>query len=178
MLRQMSFCYDGFCKTWWDLDSKVPTDAVNEFTIPWIVNGAFACEVGIKYILQQNNIEFDKIHLLHELFNLLPKKHKEEISKELYERNPSYTPEQLNQEILLLSDAFCNFRYFYEKTSAINLTFFRAWCIAIYKQVGLYPSYMLAECLNANDITIEQFDKKALQASNEILSSLNKKKSK
>lgn len=178
MHQQMSFCYRSFYETWRVLDAKITPDTINEFTIPWIVNGAFACEVGMKCILQQNKIEFDKVHLLHELFNLLPDKHKAEIEKELCEKYPSYTMEQLNQEVLLLSNSFCNFRYFYEKTLTINLFLFRAWCMAIYKQVDNYPSYTLVESLDTDSITVEQFDAKALCANNEMLSGLKKKRTK
>ena len=38
------------------LDKVTNLTAVDVYTIPWIVNGAFACELGLKYILTQNAI--------------------------------------------------------------------------------------------------------------------------
>ena len=76
MLPQMSFNFNGFYQTWLMLDEKVKNGKTDCYLIPWIVNGAFACEVGIKYILAQNQIGFKKEHLLHELYNFLPDKHK------------------------------------------------------------------------------------------------------
>lgn len=175
MLPQMSCCYRGFYETWCMLDIKIDLSTVNNYTIPWIVNGSFACEVGMKYILQQNNIEFDKVHLLHELYNLLPDSHKMAITKELFEKFPSYTLEQLNQEILLLSDAFCNFRYFYENSLTVNMHFFKVWCLAIYKQVDKYRSYTIVERTASDSITIEEFDEKMLKVNNEMLSNLKKR---
>lgn len=59
----MSFNFNGFYQTWLMLDEKVKNDKTDCYLIPWIVNGAFACEVGIKYILAQNQIGFKKEHL-------------------------------------------------------------------------------------------------------------------
>lgn len=176
MLPQMSFNFNGFYQTWLMLDEKVKNDKTDCYLIPWIVNGAFACEVGIKYILAQNQIGLKKEHLLHELYNFLPDKHKVEISKDLYEQCPGYTREHINQEILLLSDSFCNFRYSYENTLTLDINFFKIWCQAIFKQVNAYPIYDLVERTGESDITVEELDQKMLEAQNDMLSKLNKKK--
>ena len=71
MLPQMSFNFNSFYQTWLMLDEKIESDMEMCYLIPWIVNGAFACEVGMKYILAQNKIVYTKEHFLHELYNLL-----------------------------------------------------------------------------------------------------------
>ena len=175
MLPQMSFNFNSFYQTWLMLDEKIESDMEMCYLIPWIVNGAFACEVGMKYILVQNKIVYTKEHFLHELYNLLPDKHKEEISRALYEQYPGYTWEYFNQEILLLSDSFCDFRYSYEKLLVLDMKFFKIWCQAIFKQVNTYPIYVLNEHIGEPDITIEELDEKILKAQNEMLENLSKK---
>jgi len=177
ILPQMSFNFNGFYQTWLLLDDKANSNTPNFYSIPWIVNGAFACEIGMKYILTQNKITFKKEHLLHELYNLLPDTHKTAISNDLYEQCPGYTLEQFNQEILLLSNSFCDFRYFYEKTLTLNTNYFRIWCQAIYKQVNTYPMYTLVERTGEPDITMDEFDQKRLRAQNDMLSELKKRNS-
>jgi len=54
ILPQMSFNFNGFYQTWLLLDDKANSNTPNFYSIPWIVNGAFACEIGMKYILTQN----------------------------------------------------------------------------------------------------------------------------
>ena len=177
MIPEMSLCYRGFYETWCILDEKNDVNTVNDYTIPWVVNGAFACEIGMKYILQRNNIKYDKIHLLHELFNLLPDNHKIEIMKELCEKNPLFSPKQLNQEILLISNAVCEFRYSFEEILVLKNDFFRSWCVAIFKQVNKYPSYEITERdWKEDDISLAEFDQKVLKAQNEMLSRLKRKK--
>ena len=132
-------------------------------------------EIGMKYILTQNQIAFKRKHLLHELYNLLPDKHKAEITKDLYEKCLNYSSEQINQEILLLSDSFCNFRYSHEMMLTLNMNFFKIWCTAIFKQVNTYPSYVLVKRTGEFDITVDEFDRKMLEAQNEMLSKLKKK---
>lgn len=178
MIEQMGLCYTQFYKTWCMLDDKLDVDSPNDYLFPWIVNGAFACEIGMKYILANNGIDFKKIHLLGDLYNLLPDNHKTDISKELFERCPQYTIEQFNQEILLLSNSFCDYRYCYEYSLSINTTFFKIWCVAIFKQVNQYPLYKLVKCADINNISLDEFDEKVLNAHNEALSRLNRKKRK
>ena len=156
MIPEMSLCYRGFYETWCILDEKNDVNTVNDYTIPWVVNGAFACEIGMKYILQR---------------------HKIEIMKELCEKNPLFSPKQLNQEILLISNAFCEFRYSFEEILVLKNDFFRSWCVAIFKQVNKYPSYEITERdWKEDDISLAEFDQKVLKAQNEMLSRLKRKK--
>lgn len=174
MLPQMSFNYRGFYETWRMLDKATNLTAVNVYTIPWIVNGAFACELGLKYILTRNEISYKKEHYLHKLFELLPDEDQVAILNELHEKCPDYSNEQLTQEILLASDAFCNFRYFHEHALTSNLSFLKVWYEAIFNQVASYPSYELTERTNEPDITMDEFDEKMLRTQNEMLSKLKK----
>lgn len=175
MLPQMSLNYRGFYETWRMLDKVTNLTAVDVYTIPWIVNGAFACELGLKYILTQNAISYKKEHYLHRLFELLPYKDQMLIFKDLCQKCPDYSNEQLMQEILLVSDAFCNFRYLHEHTLTSNLSFFKVWFEAIFNQVATYPSYEFTERTNELDITMDEFDERMLRTQNEMLSKLKKK---
>lgn len=175
MLPQMSLNYRGFYETWHLLNKVTDLTSVDVYTIPWIVNGAFACELGLKYILTQNNISFKREHCLHILFNLLPMQEKLAIFKVLQDKYPNYCKEQFNRDILLISDAFCNFRYTHEHSLTLNLTFCKVWFEAIFNQVATYPSYKLVECTDKPDITMDELDKKILKTQNEMLSELKKK---
>lgn len=83
--------------------------------------------------------------------------------------------EQFNQEILLLSNAFCEFRYSYEHALSLDLQFFRTWCSAIFEQVEKYPSYKLVEDYSGRSISEDDFDKKFHYTHNQMLSRLNRK---
>lgn len=170
MLVHMAFCYSSFYEAWCILDTKIDTHTVGTYTIPWIVNGAFACEVGMKYILQINGIEFKRIHLLHELYGSLPDKHKKAIIKELNEKYPNFTSDEFNNQILVLSNYFSDFRYFYEHDLVSDLQFFRDWCLAIFKQVNCYPSYELTERKNSEGISFAEFDRKASEIERKMIS--------
>lgn len=174
MLPQMSFNYRGFYETWRMLDKATNLTAVNVYTLPWIVNGAFACELGLKYILTQNEISYKKEHYLHRLFELLPNEDRVAILNELYEKCPDYSNDQITREILLVSDAFCNFRYSYEHTLTSNLSFCKVWFEAIFNQVATYPSYELIERTGNPDITTDEFDEKLLETQNEMISKLKR----
>lgn len=175
MIKQMSVTYTGFYKAWRMLECKTDLTLVDDYTIPWIVNGALACEIGMKYILAQNKMEVPKMHLLHELYNKLPDTHRAEISDRLFSAYPTYEMEQFNQEILLLSNAFCEFRYSYEHALSLDLQFFRTWCSAIFEQVEKYPSYKLVEDYSERSISEDDFDKKFHYTHNQMLSRLNRK---
>lgn len=175
MIKQMSVTYMGFYKTWCILDSQIDLTTVDDYTIPWIVNGALACEIGMKYILTQNCVDVPKIHLLHELYNKLPDTHKIEISNRLFAACPTYKMEQFNQEILLLSNAFCDFGYPYEHALSLDLQFFRTWCLAIFEQVEKYPAYMLVKNSSGCAISEQEFDEKLFYTHSQMLDRVNKK---
>ena len=60
------------------LDAEIPT----LHSVPYMVNGAFACELALKYLLISSNISFDMVkgHNLEYLFHLLPKKQKDTLT--------------------------------------------------------------------------------------------------
>ena len=174
MFPQMSLNYRGFYETWHLLNKVTDLTSVDVYTIPWIVNGAFACELGLKYILTQNNISFKREHYLHKLFELLPHQDKTAIFKELCEKYPNYSNEQLSKEILLISDAFRNFRYAYEHSLTSNFMFLKVWFEAVFNQVATYPSYEFIERTDDPDITMDELDEKILKTQNEMLSKFKK----
>lgn len=174
MIQQMSLNYRGFYETWCLLNKTTDLTSVDVYTIPWVVNGAFACELGLKYILTQNDISFKREHYLHALFNLLPLKDKLAISKELHDNYPNCSDKQLNQDILLISNAFCDFRYSYEHLLTLNLTFCKVWFEAVFNRVATYPSYELVSRKGNPDITMDELDEKISKAQNQMLSKLKK----
>ena len=181
MLPQMSHCYESFHRAWLLLDACKETGqniVEPDYALPWIVNGAFACELGMKYILECNNLSYHKEHLLHELFNKLPDKDAIAISSELIKQYPGYDKDFFSQNILLISDAFCNFRYAYEKNLVLEFKFCKLFFEAVFNQVATYPSYTLIERSESSDFTEKDFDEKALKTANEMLLSLSKKESK
>ena len=175
MLPQMSVNYRGFYNTWLMLDDIMNVSTVGSHVCPWIVNGAFSCELGMKYILAYNNCSLKREHLLHILFRQLPEKDQSAILMEIFKCFPDYSGEQVSREIKLLSDAFCSFRYSHEYSLTLNTQFCRAWFTAIFKQVSTYPSYELVERLGEPDITIAELDERIEKTQSEMLSRLEKK---
>lgn len=174
----MSHCYESFHRAWLLLDA-IQADKIDfDYSLPWIVNGAFACELGMKYILECNNIPYKKEHLLHELFNMLPNKEARAISSELFQKYPGYDIGFFNQSILLISDSFCNFRYAYERNLIIEYKFCKDFFEAVFRQVANYPRYTITETTSPSDFSEEDFDKKALNTMNEMLRDLSKKEKK
>ena len=175
MLPQISVNYRGFYETWLRLDEMMKESCVGFHVCPWIVNGAFACELGMKYILACNNSSTPRGHLLHILYGQLPEKDQYSIWINLRTRFPDYTIERLSREVKLLSDAFCSFRYAHEHTLAINVEFCRAWFEAVFEQVSTYPSFRLVECTEKQGISTDEFDVKIKKTQDEMLSRLEKK---
>lgn len=60
-------------------DNKSNGETPILLSVPYMVNGAFACELALKYLLIASNIAFDmaKGHNLEYLFQLLPKEQKD-----------------------------------------------------------------------------------------------------
>ncbi len=61
-----------------NFDVKLPT----LLSVPYMVNGAFACELALKYLLISLNIPFDMVkgHDLEYLFQLLPQEQKDTLT--------------------------------------------------------------------------------------------------
>lgn len=90
---------------------------------PCVVNGSFACEMALKYLIVRRKCEFNKTHKLYELFQDLPTKDKETLEKQLNSFS-SYFITDLNSEIKALSNNFIDFRYTFSfKNLSISIFF-------------------------------------------------------
>ena len=114
------------------------------FTIPMIVNGAFSIEVSIKALLTVFGIEYNNEHNLYILFELLPAELRTLLLKYIYIKAPFPADEKTCYiELMLLSNAFENWRYCYEKTESfsINLGFLSAFAnMAVWAVFVTIPS--------------------------------------
>ena len=88
------------------------------YFIPVMVNGAFSIELTLKAILTKNQIEYDREHNLLVLFRLLPKAYQSELIDNLIKKAPEYSDtDKLVEELLLVSNAFVDWRYSFEGSS-------------------------------------------------------------
>lgn len=102
-------------------------NTVKEFELgtPAIVNCAFACELFLKLLLAIYKINNKRCHKLKELFDLLPTEVQENINEKLFEGYGGRTKNDFGIEyIQLISDAFTEWRYGYEKNRLQNETGF------------------------------------------------------
>lgn len=120
---QLSYAFTSFYNTYKLLSTKVTSDNFNEYSIPYAVNGAFACELALKYILNSEKIGYSKTHLLHELFNLLPPNKKIAIIEDMKFDFPSLTDEEIKTVIFLISNTFEDLRYFYENNTCFSVNY-------------------------------------------------------
>ena len=85
------------------------------FSVPQKVNGAFSVELTLKAILVKNNIKYGKEHNLYILFDLLPESFKDELLSNFFRKAPEYCDaEKFFDELILVSNAFVDWRYFFE----------------------------------------------------------------
>lgn len=97
-------------------------------SVPYIVNGAFACELALKFILIENQISFcisSKGHDLEYLFDLLPQSEKQSLQN-LLKKAGNIDDARLKENILFLSDSFNQWRYLFtniDKGMAYNSFF-------------------------------------------------------
>jgi hypothetical protein len=83
--------------------------------VPTLVNGAFSVELIIKAILVEQDIQYKNEHNLQILFEKLPLDIQNKIWKYLVEKSPKYSNKTKREnELLLISDAFVQWRYCYE----------------------------------------------------------------
>ena len=82
--------------------------------IPVIVNAAFACEIFLKLLLRQNQVEYNRVHKLKDLFDILPDNIRENIKTATIEKYGQWK-NIWNIELLdNISNAFYEWRYNYE----------------------------------------------------------------
>lgn len=96
------------------LEQLHPDDKLLLF-VPKLVNGAFSVELIIKAILVEQSIPYNNEHNLKILFEKLPLDIQNKIWGYLEEKAPEYSDEtKRTNELLLMSDAFVQWRYCYE----------------------------------------------------------------
>ena len=102
------------------------------YFIPTIVNGAFSIELTLKAILAKNQIEYGKEHNLVFLYQLLPDSFQLELLNHLVEKAPEYKDtKKCADELLLISNAFADWRYAFEKPApALDMRFLSAFANA------------------------------------------------
>ena len=99
--------------------SKADTTTELLLYAPMVVNGSFSIELTLKAILVKNHISYGKEHNLLVLFRLLPKPFQDELLTHLIEKAPEYiNPEKCVEELVLLSNAFVDWRYAFEDNPA------------------------------------------------------------
>lgn len=85
------------------------------YCVPVMVYGAFSIEITLKAILAKNEVEYGKEHNLLTLFRLLPEPFGIELLGHLYEKAPEYRDtDKLAKELVLISNAFTDWRYAFE----------------------------------------------------------------
>ena len=86
--------------------------------VPYIVNGAFACELALIYILIENQVSFDisrKGHNLEYLFSQLPQTEKEALESILKQAG-NIDRESLEKNIHIFANSFQEWRYLFSNT--------------------------------------------------------------
>lgn len=87
------------------------------FYVPMVINGAFSIEITLKAILINQGILFKKEHNLFVLFDLLPSDIKNMIWNWVAKKTPEYADKEKRMtELMLISDAFKQWRYVYEES--------------------------------------------------------------
>ena len=85
------------------------------YTVPSIVNSAFACEVYLKALNKYDGSQIENNHKLNELFDALPEEQKTTIQAEVMNNYGGIWKNALGLNLLdCISDAFMTWRYNYE----------------------------------------------------------------
>lgn len=89
--------------------------------IPEIVNGALSVELTLKAILVEQNIPYGHEHNLKVLFDKLPEEIQNKVWFYIARKNPAYSDTvKCENELLLMSEAFVQWRYYFEKQLATS----------------------------------------------------------
>ena len=154
------------------------------YYVPLMVYGAFSAEITLKAILAENGVEYGKEHNLLELYRMLPESYGAELLGHLFEKAPEYRDtDKCVEELVLISNAFVDWRYAYEgqPAPAFDMRFLSAfanaaiWTMLSHYNVDIIPSSTKREtdaeieekyrqnrekCIEANLIKIQQKKKK------------------
>ena len=109
------------------LHDETPVKLPTLLSIPYFVNGAFACELALKYLLISSKVPFDmrKGHNLAYLFQLLPHRQKEIISA-LIKNDCNLSDSAFQDGLDLIADIFNKQRYwfnYYNKNFSTHVLF-------------------------------------------------------
>ena len=129
--------------------------------VPIIVNGAFSSELTLKAILTKNQIEYENEHNLLSLFELLPDSFRSELIEHLIQKAPEYKePEKFVDELILISNAFVDWRYAFEDkpVPALDTRFLSAFANAAIWTMFSYYNASFERCDNVekSDEEIEE----------------------
>lgn len=93
-------------------NNKPDVDHPNLLSVPYMVNGAFACELALKYLLISSDIAFDmrKGHNLAYLFQLLPEEQKN-ILTTLIKKECNLNDDTFQDSLNSIADTFNKQRY-------------------------------------------------------------------
>lgn len=164
MLCHQGYEFSSFYQAWRLIDnafdSKNPEQGL---MLPWVVNGAFTCELGLNYMLATKGIPYGRTHLLHELINLLPDEQRLPIMTAIQQTYFMDTEEAIDDKIRMLSNAFEDFRYAYEQKAIVDIAFARIVFEAIIRQTCTLPTYKLTE-IEADEDTVEKLEQECIDA--------------
>lgn len=162
--------------------SRDDSDALLLLFAPLIVNGAFSIELTLKAILAKNKIEYGKEHNLLILFQMLPESFQQELWTFLTEKAPEYANfERGFNELILLSNAFVDWRYAFEGKTvpAIESRFLAAFAnAAIRTMLSHYNTDLRLVAKTESDNAIEQKFRDNREKCKEINLKMIKKKTK
>lgn len=96
------------------VEKSLAHDMPTLILVPYVVNGAFACELALKYVLINNKLSFRLAdgHNLKYLFDLLPQNVQIEL-KDRLKTAANIDDEKLEENIELLSHSFVQWRYYF-----------------------------------------------------------------
>lgn len=164
MLCHQGYEFYCFHQAWRLIDNAFDSNYPEQgLMLPWVVNGAFTCELGLKYMLATKDIPYGRTHLLHELISLLPDEQRLPIMTAIQQTYFMDTEEAINDKIRMLSNAFEDFRYAYEQKAIVDIAFARIVFEAIIRQTCTLPTYKLTE-IEADEDTVEKLEQECIDA--------------
>lgn len=98
-------------------------EGVPSLTAPLIVNGALAAELALKFLIFKENGEFDCIHDLQQLFEVLPDCHKIPLTEIIFQQ-AHQDKESLQTNLSNIKNLFEDMRYFFSHESVGYSNFF------------------------------------------------------
>ncbi len=127
------------------------------FLVPVIVNGCFSIEITLKAILKNNDIKYKNEHNLVVLYNKLPTEIQKMINDWVLEKTPEYKDDsRINEELLIISGAYNQWRYCFDNEPAsIDTCFVSSFANAV---IGVMFSLGLNVDLTEEIVTNNEID--------------------